>query len=117
MGHRAMRLRFLDMEPEEVFEAATRRQNPDPRCVEFRNLWHRALAAATASSIYDMGAGRFYLTGYNVRFLDLNLLRNYLHEMVKMSPLQSYQLDAVPDDQRIRVLGAAIAAEQAAERC
>ncbi len=117
MGHRAMRLRFLDMEPEEVFEAATRRQNPDPRCVDFRNLWHRALAAATASSIHDMGAGRFYFTGYNVRFLDLNLLRNYLHEMVKMSPLQSYQLDIVPEDQSTRVLGAAITAEQAANRC
>ncbi len=117
MGHRAMRLRFLDMEPEEVFEAANRRGNPDPRCVEFRNLWHRALAAATASSIHDMGAGRFYFTGYNVRFLDLKLLRNYLHEMVKMSPLQSYQLDIVPEDQSTRVLGAAIAAEQAANRC
>jgi glucokinase len=76
MGHRAMRLRFLDMEPEEVFEAATRRQSPDARCVEFRNLWHRAMAAATASSIHVMGAGRFYFTGYNVRFLDLNLLDN-----------------------------------------
>ena len=117
MGHRAMRLRFLDMEPEEVFEAATRRQSPDPRCVDFRNLWHRALAAATASSIHDMGPGRFYITGYNVRFLDLNLLRNYLHEMVKMSPLQSYQLDIVPEDQSTRALGAAIAAEQAAGRC
>ena len=112
MGHRAMRLRFLDMEPEEVFEAATRRQNPVPKCVEFRELWHRALAAATASSIHVMGAGRFYFTGYNVRFLDLNLLRNYLHEMVKMSPLQAYQLDIVPEDQSTRVLGAAIAAEQ-----
>ena len=71
MGHRAMRLRFLDMEPEVFFEAATRRGNPDARCVEFRNLWHRALAAATATSIYDMGAGRFYFTGFNVRFLDL----------------------------------------------
>lgn len=112
MGHRAMRLRFLDMEPEEVFEAATRRENAIPRCVEFRELWHRALAAATASSIHVMGAGRFYFTGYNVRFLDLNLLRNYLHEMVKMSPLQAYQLDIVPEDQSTRVLGAAVAAEQ-----
>ena len=117
MGHRAMRLRFLDMEPEEVFEAATRRNNPDPRCVEFRNLWHRALAAATATSIHVMGAGRFYVTGYNVRFLDVNLLKNYLHEMVKMSPLQSYQIEVVPEDQSVRALGAAIAAEQAAVRC
>ncbi len=117
MGHRAMRLRFLDMEPEEVFEAATRRKGPDPRCVEFRDLWHRALAAAVSSSIHVMGAGKFFFTGYNIRFLDLNLLRNHLHEMVKMSPLQGYHLDIVPEDQITRVLGAALAAEQAASRC
>ena len=117
MGHRAMRLRFLDMEPEEVFEAATRRKDPDARCVEFRDLWHRALAAGVASSVHVMGAGKFFFTGYNVRFLDLNLLRNHLHEMVKMSPLQAYQLEIVPEEQGTRVLGAAIAAEQAAGRC
>ena len=54
MGHRAMRLRFLDMEPEEVFEAANRRS--DQRCVEFKQLWHKALAAATAS--VDSSGGR-----------------------------------------------------------
>ena len=64
-----------------------------------------------------MGAGRFYVTGYNVRFLDLNLLENYLSQMVKMSPLQSNRIEIVPDDQAIRVLGAAIAAEKAACRC
>ena len=116
MGHRAMRLRFLDMEPEEVFEAATRRVKPDPRCVQFRDLWHRALAAATASSIHTMGAGKFFFTGYNVRFLDLKLLQNHMHEMIKMSPLQSYHLEIVPEDQGTRVLGSAIAAEQAATR-
>ena len=116
MGHRAMRLRFLDMEPEEVFEAANRRQNPDPRCVEFKQLWHKALAAATASSIHLNGGGRFFLTGYNVHFLELNLLKDYLHQMVKMSPLQSYSVEVVEDDQVTRVIGAAVAAEQAAAR-
>ncbi len=116
MGHRAMRLRFLDMEPEEVFESALRKKDPDARCVEFRDLWHRALAAGVASSVHVMGAGKFFFTGYNIRFLDLNLLRNHLHEMVKMSPLQGYQLEIVPEDQTTRVLGAAIAAEQAT-RC
>jgi len=48
MGNRAMRLRFLDMEPDEVFDNA---HKGDPRCVEFVKLWHGALAAATASSI------------------------------------------------------------------
>ena len=115
MGHRSMRLRFLDMEPEEVFAAANRRE-PDARCLEFKKLWHRALAAATASSIHSRGPGRFFLTGYNVRFLDLNMLKDYLHQMVKMSPLQSYMLEVVEDSDATRVLGAAVAAEQAVGR-
>jgi glucokinase len=114
MGHRAMRLRFLDMEPEEVFEAANRRENPDPRCVEFKRLWHKALAAATATSIHFRGAGKFFITGYNVRFLDLGLFKDYLHQMVKMSPLQGYSIEVVPDNQTTRIIGAAVAAEQAA---
>ena len=110
MGHRAMRLRFLDMEPEEVFALANQR-NPDGRCLEFKQLWHKALAAATATSIHQSGAGRFFFTGYNVRFLDMNMLKDYLHQMVKMSPLQGYSLEIVPDDQATRVIGAAVAAE------
>jgi glucokinase len=116
MGHRAMRLRFLDMEPEEVFEAANRRENPDPRCLEFKHLWHKALAAATATSIHFRGAGKFYITGYNVRFLDLGLYKDYLHQMVKMSPIQNYSIEVVADDQLIRVIGAAVAAEQSVGR-
>jgi glucokinase len=112
MGHRAMRLRFLDMEPEEVFEAANRKKNPDPRCVEFKRLWHKALAAATATSIHFRGAGKFFITGYNVRFLDMNMLKDYLHQMIKMSPLQSYMLEVVDEDETIRVIGSAVAAEQ-----
>jgi glucokinase len=114
MGHRAMRLRFLDMEPEEVFEAANNRS--DPRCVEFKHLWHKALAAATATSIHFRGAGKFYITGFNVRFLDLPLYKDYLHQMVKMSPLQSYSIEVVEDDHLTRVLGTAVAAEQATAR-
>ena len=110
MGHRAMRLRFLDMEPEEVFTLANER-HPDARCLEFKQLWHKALAAATATSIHQGGAGKFFLTGYNVRFLDMNMLEDYLHQMVKMSPLQGYSLEIVSDDQTTRVIGAAVAAE------
>jgi glucokinase len=116
MGHRAMRLRFLDLEPEEVFEAANRKGGADARCVEFKHLWHKALAAATASAIHINGGGRFFVTGYNVRFLDLNLLKDYLHQMVKMSPLQSYSVDVVEDDQATRVIGAAVAAEHGSVR-
>jgi glucokinase len=109
MGHRAMRLRFLDMEPEEVFATA---KTGDARCSDFRHLWHKALAAATATAIHQGGAGKFYLTGYNVRFLDVNLLDDYLHKMVKMSPLQSYSLEIVEDEKATRIIGAAVAAEQ-----
>ncbi len=113
MGHRAMRLRFLDMEPEEVFEAANK---GDAKCIEFKRLWHKALAAATASSIHLDGPGKFFLTGFNVRFVDLAMLRDYVQQMVTMSPLQSYSLEVVNDDAQTRVIGAAVAAQQAALR-
>ena len=107
MGYRAMRLRFLDMEPEEVFAAA---KKGDARCMDFVRLWHRGLGAATATSIHLGGPGRFYYTGLNVRFLDLNLLKEYLWQMVKMSPLQSYSLEVVPDSPQVAVIGAAASA-------
>ena len=111
MGHRAMRLRFLDMEPEEVFEAA---KQGDARCMDFKRLWHKALAAASATSIHMAGPGKFYLTGFNARFLDMPMLKDYMQQMVKMSPLQSYSLEIVEDGPEIRVIGAAVSAEQAA---
>jgi glucokinase len=107
MGHRAMRLRFLDMEPEEIFAAA---KKGDTRCMDFVRLWHRGLGAATATSIHLAGPGRFYYTGTNVKFLDLNLLKEYLWQMVKMSPLQSYSLEVVPDSPQNAVIGAAASA-------
>jgi glucokinase len=113
MGHRAMRLRFLDMEPEEVFEEA---KNGDARCLDFKRLWHKALAAATATTIHMAGPGKIFLSGFNVRFLELPMLKDYLHEMVKMSPLQSYSLEIVEDLPELRVIGAAVWAEQAAAR-
>jgi len=109
MGHRAMRLRFLDMEPEEVFAEA---RKGNDRCLRFVRLWHKALAAGTAASIHMSGAGKFYLTGFNVRFVDLSMLKEYLHQMIKMSPLQGYTIEIIQDSADIRVLGAAVAAEQ-----
>ncbi len=67
MGQRAMRLRFMDMEPEEIFAHAAA---GEARCVDFVKLWHRALAAGTASSIHQSGAGKFFITGFNARFLE-----------------------------------------------
>jgi glucokinase len=113
MGHRAMRLRFLDMEPEEVFEAA---KTGDPRCLDFKRLWHKALAAASATTIHMAGPGKIFLSGFNVRFLDMPMLKDYLQQMVKMSPLQSYSLEIVDDTPEVRVIGAAVSAEQAAAR-
>ena len=110
MGNRAMRLRFLDMEPDEVFDNA---HKGDPRCVEFVKLWHGALAAATASSIHLAGPGKFFVTGFNAKHLDVNLLLQYLHEMVKMSPLQGYVFEVVPGGDEIAVIGAAVNALRA----
>ncbi len=120
MGHRAMRLRFLDMEPEEVFAEArrpAREAGPDSqRCRDFARLWHKALAAGITNSIHMDGPGKFLLTGFNVRFVDLALLKDYVHQMVKMSPIQSYSLDIVEDNIETRVIGSAVAAEQHAAR-
>jgi len=110
MGYRAMRMRFLDMEPEEVFAQA---KHGDPRCREFVDLWHRALAAATASFIHLAGPGRFYFTGNNVGFLELPLLRSHLETMVKMSPLQSFSLEVLKPDDETALIGAGVSALRA----
>jgi len=110
MGYRAMRLRFLDREPEEVFAHA---KEGDVRCREFVDLWHRALAAATASFIHLAGPGRFYFTGHNVGFLELPVLRNHLESMVKLSPLQSYSLEVLQPDDETALIGAGVSALRA----
>lgn len=109
MGHRAMRLRFLDLEPDEVFEEA---KAGDSRCADFVKLWHRALAAGTASSVHLDGPGKFYITGPNARFVDLSLLMVYMAEMVKMSPLQGYSFEVVPGGEDIAIIGAAVNARR-----
>jgi predicted NBD/HSP70 family sugar kinase len=111
MGHRAMRLRFMDMEPGEIFENARRN---DQRCIEFVKLWHQALAAATTSVIHMGGPGKFFITGVHAKHVDLSLLEQYLHDMVKMSPLQSYAFEIVPASDEIAVIGAAVNAIRAA---
>jgi glucokinase len=112
MGHRAMRLRFLDMEPEEIFANA---KAGDLRCEAFVKLWHSALAAATATSIHMDGPGEFFVGGHNARFVELALLDHYLHEMVKMSPLQGSRFEVVATGDEVGVIGAAVNAESFAE--
>lgn len=106
MGHRAMRLRFLDMEPEEVFALA--KSGEDPRCAEFALLWHRALAAGAASSIHMSGAGKFYISGLNARFVNVTVLNRCVQEMVKMSPLQGYVFEIVPKSDDLALVGAVV---------
>ena len=105
MGNRSMRLRFLDMEPEEVFVAA---RHGDARTIEFVKLWHRALAAATATNVHLDGPGRFYVAGPNADFVDLGLLNTYLQDMVKMSPLQGSSFEIVQTSQDLALIGAAV---------
>jgi predicted NBD/HSP70 family sugar kinase len=111
LGHRSMRLRFLDLEPEEVFANA---RTGDARCSEFVTLCHRALAAATATSIHMDGPGQFYITGPNAKFIDIALLDRFVHEMVKMSPLQGSRFEIVPTSDEVGIIGAALNAERAA---
>jgi glucokinase len=105
MGTRAMRKRFLDMEPDEVFLNA---KAGDERCAKFARFWHRALAAGTANSVHLSGPGRFFITGPNARFIDVELLSRYVYEMVKMSPLQGSVFEVTPVDDQTAIIGAAV---------
>jgi predicted NBD/HSP70 family sugar kinase len=110
LGRRSMRLRFLDLEPDEVFENAAA---GDARCKEFVMLCHRALAAATATSIHMEGPGAFFVSGPEVRFIDVGLLDRLLLEMVKMSPLQGSHFEVVPTSDETGIIGAAVNADHA----
>jgi glucokinase len=114
MGHRAMRLRFLDMEPEEVFLAA---RQGDSRAGEFFKLWHRALAAGTANSIHLDGPGRFFIAGPNAEYVDVRMLGGFMEEMVKMSPLQGSYFQIVPTSHDMAVIGAAVASRTGLPTC
>lgn len=109
VGNRAMRLRFFDLEPDEIFEQA---RTGDARCADFVKLWHRALAAATANTIHLSGPGKFYISGPNARFVQLGLLDLYVQEMVKMSPLLGSSFEIVATSDEIAVIGAAASAQQ-----
>jgi glucokinase len=107
MGHRAMRLRFLDLEPEEVFEAAAA---GDSRCSDFVRIWHRALAAATATGVHLEGPGKFFLAGPNAHFVDTAYLSQVLQDMVKMTPLQGSTFEVVAAGTDVALIGAAVTA-------
>ena len=112
LGRRSMRMRFLDLEPEEVFENA---RTGDARCAEFVMLCHRALAAATATNIHMEGPGMFFVTGPDGKFIDISLLDRLVHEMVKMSPLQGSRFEVVPTSDEMGIIGAAVNADRAVQ--
>jgi glucokinase len=112
LGHRSMRMRFLDLEPEEVFENA---RAGDARCAGFVMLCHRALAAATATNIHMEGPGTFFITGPDVKVIDIALLDRLLHDMVKMSPLQGSRFEVVPTSDELGIIGAAVNADRATQ--
>lgn len=111
VGHRAMRLRFLDLEPEEVFENAAA---GDQRCADFVKRWHRALAAATATCIHLEGPGKFYFCGMNARFIQTSILNQFLTEFVTMPAVQGTGIEVVPSSDEIAIVGAAVNARRAA---
>jgi predicted NBD/HSP70 family sugar kinase len=109
VGGRSMRLRFLDREPDEVFDDA---KAGDERCVAFVATWHRAIAAAMATSVHLDGPGRLFLAGPNARFVDLVPLDTYLHEMVKLTPVQGSAVEIVDAGDETAIVGAAVHALQ-----
>jgi predicted NBD/HSP70 family sugar kinase len=110
VGYRSMRLRFLDMEPEEVFAAA---REGDARCATFVKRWHRALAAGSATSIHLDGPGKFFILGPNSAFVDLGLIAQYIHEMVKMTPMQGSLFEIISTSHDLAIVGAAVNARRA----
>ena len=98
---------------EDIKEVFAEAKAGDARCAAFVKLWHRALAAATATSIHLDGPGKFYLTGHNARFIDVERLNVDLQEMVRMSLLQGSLFEIVPTSDEIAVVGAAVSADRA----
>ena len=111
MGNRAIRLRFLDREPEEVFAAA---REGDQKAREFVTRWHRALAAATATSVHIDGPGRIYLAGPNSDYIDTAVVGMFLQDMVKMTSLQGSFFEVVPTSHDLALIGASVSAERKA---
>jgi predicted NBD/HSP70 family sugar kinase len=111
MGNRAIRLRFLDKEPEEVFAAA---REGDQKAREFVTRWHRALAAATATSVHLDGPGRIYLAGPNAEYIDTAVLGMFLQDMVKMTCLQGSFFEVVPTSHDLALIGASVSAQRKA---
>ncbi len=54
------------------------------------------------------GPGRFFITGPNARFLNVDLLSRDVYDMVKMSPLQGSVFEVIPVNDSMAIIGAAV---------
>src|SRR2546430_1663012 len=111
LGGRALRMRLLDLEPGEGVEKA---RPGGARRAEIVTAFYRALGAGTATNIHMEGPGMFFVTGPEVKFIDIGLLDRLVHEMVKMSPLQGSRFEVMPTSDEMGIIGAAVNAERAA---
>jgi hypothetical protein len=60
-----------------------------------------------ATSVHLDGPGRLFVAGPNARFVELNPLNRYLHEMVKLSPVQGSAVEIVDAGDETAIVGAA----------
>jgi len=98
-----MRMRFLDLEPEEIFANA---RLGNHRCADFELLWHRALARIRHQR--SSGSPGNFHHGLNSRFVRVGILSQYLQEMVTMSPLQAAVFEVIPANDELAIAGAAV---------
>jgi hypothetical protein len=56
----------------------------------------------------------FFITGSDIKFIDTGMLDRFVHEMVKMSPLQGSRFEVIPTSDEMGIIGAAVNAERAA---
>ncbi len=61
--------------------------------------------AATVNLIHQDGPGKFYITGPNSVYIEVSLLNQYFHEMVKMTPLQGTSFEVIPTSDEVAVVG------------
>jgi len=59
------------------------------------------------------GPGKFYLTGHNARFIDVERLNLDLHDMARMSSLQGSLFEIISTSDEIAVVGASVSADRA----
>ncbi len=60
--------------------------------------------------------GKFFISGPNAKHIQLALLNIYVHEMVKMTPLQGSSFEIVPTSDETAIVGAAVSVAHSAAR-